>query len=224
MPGAGAVPRRLRRAHRRPHQLQAARRHAAREPVPPPLGRSARRAHLPHRPRRQRARRRVVREPRHPAAPRAAQGARRRHRRGAQPSAVGHGVGVAAASAAGARPDVGPRRQRHRAAQRLRQARRRRRRSARRGRVARRRQGRAARAPRRARRRRQRRAGLRALHEPRMAVAHGVARRSGRRCRAHARGGVAAARAGIDRRGYPGLFEAMARQEIQLDPRVLDEG
>src|SRR3954470_20202983 len=28
---------------------------------------------------------------------------------------------------------------------------------------------------------------------------------------------------GIDRRGYPGLVEAMARQEIQLDPRVLDE-
>jgi ribulose-5-phosphate 4-epimerase/fuculose-1-phosphate aldolase len=28
---------------------------------------------------------------------------------------------------------------------------------------------------------------------------------------------------GIDRRGYPGLFEAMARQEVQLDPRVLDE-
>ena len=28
---------------------------------------------------------------------------------------------------------------------------------------------------------------------------------------------------GIDRRGYPGLFEAMARQEIQLDPHVLDE-
>jgi L-fuculose-phosphate aldolase len=28
---------------------------------------------------------------------------------------------------------------------------------------------------------------------------------------------------GIDRRGYPGLFEAMARQEIQLDPRVLQE-
>jgi ribulose-5-phosphate 4-epimerase/fuculose-1-phosphate aldolase len=27
---------------------------------------------------------------------------------------------------------------------------------------------------------------------------------------------------GIDRRGYPGLFEAMARQEIQLDPRVVD--
>ena len=26
---------------------------------------------------------------------------------------------------------------------------------------------------------------------------------------------------GIDRRGYPGLWEAMARQEIQLDPRVL---
>jgi ribulose-5-phosphate 4-epimerase/fuculose-1-phosphate aldolase len=29
---------------------------------------------------------------------------------------------------------------------------------------------------------------------------------------------------GIDRRGYPGLWEAMARQEIQLDPRVLEEG
>ena len=29
--------------------------------------------------------------------------------------------------------------------------------------------------------------------------------------------------AGISRRGYPGLFEAMARQEIQLDPRVLQE-
>jgi L-fuculose-phosphate aldolase len=28
---------------------------------------------------------------------------------------------------------------------------------------------------------------------------------------------------GIDRRGYPGLWEAMARQEIQLDPRVLEE-
>ena len=28
---------------------------------------------------------------------------------------------------------------------------------------------------------------------------------------------------GIDRRGYPGLWEAMARQEIQLDPRVLQE-
>ena len=28
---------------------------------------------------------------------------------------------------------------------------------------------------------------------------------------------------GIDCRSYPGLFEAMARQEIQLDPRVLDE-
>ena len=61
VPRARAVPRGLRGAHRRPHQLQAARRHAAREPVPPPLGRSARRAHLPHRPRRQRARGRVVR-------------------------------------------------------------------------------------------------------------------------------------------------------------------
>jgi L-fuculose-phosphate aldolase len=29
---------------------------------------------------------------------------------------------------------------------------------------------------------------------------------------------------GIDRRGYPGLWSAMARQELQLDPRVLDEG
>ena len=29
---------------------------------------------------------------------------------------------------------------------------------------------------------------------------------------------------GIDRRGYPGLWEAMARREIQLDPRVLREG
>jgi ribulose-5-phosphate 4-epimerase/fuculose-1-phosphate aldolase len=29
---------------------------------------------------------------------------------------------------------------------------------------------------------------------------------------------------GIDRRGYPGLWEAMARQEVQLDPRVLEEG
>jgi ribulose-5-phosphate 4-epimerase/fuculose-1-phosphate aldolase len=28
---------------------------------------------------------------------------------------------------------------------------------------------------------------------------------------------------GIDRRGYPGLWEAMARREIQLDPRVLQE-
>jgi ribulose-5-phosphate 4-epimerase/fuculose-1-phosphate aldolase len=28
---------------------------------------------------------------------------------------------------------------------------------------------------------------------------------------------------GIDRRGYPGLWEAMARQELQLDPRVLEE-
>jgi L-fuculose-phosphate aldolase len=28
---------------------------------------------------------------------------------------------------------------------------------------------------------------------------------------------------GIDRRGYPGLWEAMARQEIQLDLRVLEE-
>jgi ribulose-5-phosphate 4-epimerase/fuculose-1-phosphate aldolase len=28
---------------------------------------------------------------------------------------------------------------------------------------------------------------------------------------------------GIDRRGYPGLWEAMARLEIQLDPRVLEE-
>lgn len=28
---------------------------------------------------------------------------------------------------------------------------------------------------------------------------------------------------GVDRRGYPGLWEAMARREIQLDPRVLDE-
>jgi ribulose-5-phosphate 4-epimerase/fuculose-1-phosphate aldolase len=28
---------------------------------------------------------------------------------------------------------------------------------------------------------------------------------------------------GISRRGYPGLWEAMARQEIQLDPRVLQE-
>ncbi|MEZ4331333.1 MAG: class II aldolase/adducin family protein [Myxococcota bacterium] len=28
---------------------------------------------------------------------------------------------------------------------------------------------------------------------------------------------------GIDRRGYPGLWEAMARQEVQLDPRVLEE-
>jgi ribulose-5-phosphate 4-epimerase/fuculose-1-phosphate aldolase len=27
---------------------------------------------------------------------------------------------------------------------------------------------------------------------------------------------------GIDKRGYPGLFEAMARREIQRDPRVLD--
>ena len=37
-------------------------------------------------------------------------------------------------------------------------------------------------------------AGLRALHEPRMALAHGVARRGGRWRRAHACGGVAAAR------------------------------
>jgi ribulose-5-phosphate 4-epimerase/fuculose-1-phosphate aldolase len=29
--------------------------------------------------------------------------------------------------------------------------------------------------------------------------------------------------AGIDRRGYPGLFEAMARREIQADPTVLRE-
>ena len=29
---------------------------------------------------------------------------------------------------------------------------------------------------------------------------------------------------GIDRRGYPGLWEAMARREVQLDPSVLWEG
>ena len=67
------------------------------------------------------------------------------------------------------------------------------------------REGRAARAPRRARRRRQRRPGLRALHEPRVAVAHGVARRSGRRRRADARGGVAATRTWHRPARVPGL-------------------
>ena len=79
-------------------------------------------------------------------------------------------------------------------------------------------------APRRARRRRQRRPGLRALHEPGVAVAawRGTWRPSvaPRPCRPRRRNGSPAASTGA---GTPGLFEAMARQEIQLDPHVLDE-
>ena len=163
------------------------------------------------------------REHRHPAAPGAAPVPRRRRRRRPQPSEMGHGVGVAAAGPARPRPDVArwwtttscsTTTTASRSATRT-------------------------------------RPGVRSTslgsarpccsaHHGVLVVADDVGQAYARcmslewRCRmawhVEALGGRAAMPAeasqrlarGIDRRGYPGLWEAMARQEIQLDPRVLE--